>query len=70
METYSGKISNYLTTAELGGGTHYGWLEIDLGEPLDRPTSGTVQIDFKSRKGNQVRMHVANRFLTDFPDQR
>lgn len=68
METPDGKISNYFTTDTLGDGTHYGWLRIDLGEPLDRPTTGSVQIKFKSRNGNQVRMHVGNRFLTDFPD--
>ena len=68
METPGGKISNYFTTDTLGDGTHYGWLRIDLGEPLDRPTVGSVQIKFKSRRGNQVRMHVGNRFLTDFPD--
>ena len=68
METTDGKISNYFTTDTLGDGTHYGWLRIDLGEPLDRPTTGSVQIMFKSRRGNQVRMHVGNRFLTDFPD--
>lgn len=68
METPDGKTSNYFTTDTLGAGTHYGWLRIDLGEPLDRPTTGSVQIKFKSRRGNQVRMHVGNRFLTDFPD--
>ena len=68
METPDGKISNYFSTETLGGGTHYGWLRIDLGEPLDRPTTGSVQIQFKSRNGNQIRMHVANRYLTDFPD--
>lgn len=68
METPDGKISNFFTTDTLGNGTHYGWLRIDLGEPLDRPTTGSVQIKFKSRRGNQVRMHVGNRFLTDFPD--
>ena len=68
METLDGKISNYFTTDTLGDGTHYGWLRIDLGEPLDRPTTGNVQIKFKSRRGNKVRMHVGNRFLTDFPD--
>lgn len=68
METPDGKISNYFSTETLGGGTHYGWLRIDLGEPLDRPTTGSVQIKMKSRRGNQVRMHIANRFLTDFPD--
>ena len=68
METPDGKISNFFTTDTLGDGTHYGWLRIDLGEPLDRPTTGSVQIKFKSRRGNQVRMHVGNRFLTDFPD--
>ena len=68
METTDGKISNYFTTDTLGDGTHYGWLRIDLGEPLDRPTTGSVQIKFKSRRGNQVSMHVGNRFLTDFPD--
>ena len=68
METPDGKISNYFSTETLGDGTHYGWLRIDLGEPLDRPTTGSVQIKFKSRQGNQVRMHIGNRFLTDFPD--
>ena len=68
METTSGKVSNYFSTENLGSGTHYGWLRIDLGEPLDRPTTGSVRIMFKSRRGNQVRMHIANRFLTDFPD--
>ena len=68
METTSGKVSNYFSTENLGSGTHYGWLRIDLGEPLDRPTTGSVQIMFKSRRGNQVRMHIGNRFLTDFPD--
>ena len=68
MEATGGKISNYFSTENLGSGTHYGWLRIDLGEPLDRPTTGSVQIMFKSRRGNQVRMHVGNRFLTDFPD--
>ena len=68
METADGKTSNYFSTETLGGGTHYGWLRIDLGEPLDRPTTGSVQIKFKSRQGNQVRMHIGNRFLTDFPD--
>ena len=68
MEATGGKISNYFSTENLGSGTHYGWLRIDLGEPLDRPTTGSVQIMFKSRKGNQVRMHIGNRFLTDFPD--
>ena len=68
METADGKTSNYFSTETLGGGTHYGWLRIDLGEPLDRPTTGSVQIKFKSRQGNQVRMHIANRYLTDFPD--
>ena len=68
METPDGKTSNYFTTDTLGDGSHYGWLRIDLGEPLDRPTIGSVQIKFKSRQGNQVRMHVGNRFLTDFPD--
>ena len=68
METADGKISNYFSTETLGGGTHYGWLRIDLGEPLDRPTTGSVQIKFKSRQGSQVRMHISNRFLTDFPD--
>ena len=68
METPDGKISNYFSTETLGGGTHYGWLRIDLGEPLDRPTTGSVQIKFKSRQGSQVRMHISNRFLTDFPD--
>ena len=68
METANGKISNYFSTETLGGGTHYGWLRIDLGEPLDRPTTGSVQIKMKSRQGSQVRMHISNRFLTDFPD--
>ena len=68
MEATGGKVSNYFSTENLGSGTHYGWLRIDLGEPLDRPTTGSVQIMFKSRRGNQVRMHVGNRFLTDFPD--
>ena len=68
MEATGGKISNYFSTENLGSGTHYGWLRIDLGEPLDRPTTGSVQIKFKSRRGNQVGMHVGNRFLTDFPD--
>lgn len=68
METADGKTSNYFSTEGLGGGTHYGWLRIDLGEPLDRPTTGSVQIKMKSRQGSQVRMHIANRFLTDFPD--
>ena len=68
MEATGGKVSNYFSTENLGSGTHYGWLRIDLGEPLDRPTTGSVQIMFKSRQGNQVRMHVGNRFLTDFPD--
>ena len=68
METPDGKISNYFSTETLGGGTHYGWLRIDLGEPLDRPTTGSVQIKMKSRQGSQVRMHISNRFLTDFPD--
>ena len=68
MEATGGKVSNYFSTENLGSGTHYGWLRIDLGEPLDRPTTGSVQIMFKSRKGNQVRMHIGNRFLTDFPD--
>ena len=68
METSDGKISNYFSTEALGSGSKYGWLRIDLGEPLDRPTTGSVQIKFKSRQGNQVRMHIANRFLTDFPD--
>ena len=68
METADGKTSNFFSTEGLGIGTHYGWLRIDLGEPLDRPTTGSVQIKMKSRKGNQVRMHIANRFLTDFPD--
>ena len=68
MEATGGKVSNYFSTENLGSGTHYGWLRIDLGEPLDRPTTGSVQIMFKSRRGNQVRMHIGNRFLTDFPD--
>ena len=68
METADGKTSNYFSTEGLGGGTHYGWLRIDLGEPLDRPTTGSVQIKMKSRQGSQVRMHISNRFLTDFPD--
>ena len=68
METADGKTSNFFSTEGLGIGTHYGWLRIDLGEPLDRPTTGSVQIKMKSRKGNQVRMHIANRYLTDFPD--
>ena len=68
METADGKTSNYFSTEDLGGGTHYGWLRIDLGEPLDRPTTGSVQIKMKSRRGNQVRLHIGNRFLTDFPD--
>ena len=68
METADGKTSNYFSTEDLGGGTHYGWLRIDLGEPLDRPTTGSVQIKMKSRQGSQVRMHIGNRFLTDFPD--
>ena len=68
METSDGKTSNVFSTEGLGGGTHYGWLRIDLGEPLDRPTTGSVQIKMKSRQGSQVRMHIANRFLTDFPD--
>ena len=68
METADGKTSNYFSTEGLGGGTHYGWLRIDLGEPLDRPTTGSVQIKMKSRRGSQVRMHISNRFLTDFPD--
>ena len=68
METSDGKTSNVFSTEELGGGTHYGWLRIDLGEPLDRPTTGSVQIKMKSRQGSQVRMHISNRFLTDFPD--
>ena len=68
METSDGKTSNYFSTEDLGSGTHYGWLRIDLGEPLDRPTTGSVQIKMKSRQGSQVRMHIANRFLTDFPD--
>lgn len=68
METADGKISNYFSTEELGGGTHYGWLRIDLGEPLDRPTTSSVQIKMKSRQGSQVRLHIGNRFLTDFPD--
>ena len=68
MEATGGKVSNYFSTENLGSGTHYGWLRIDLGEPLDRPTTGSVQIMFKSRRGNQVRLHIGNRFLTDFPD--
>ena len=68
METPDGKISNYFSTESLGNGSHYGWLRIDLGEPLDRPTTNSVQIKMKSRKGNQVRLHIGNRFLTDFPD--
>ena len=68
METADGKTSNYFTTEGLGDGTHYGWLRIDLGEPLDRPTTGSVRIKMKSRQGNQVRLHIGNRFLTDFPD--
>lgn len=68
METPDGKTSNYFSTEDLGAGTHYGWLRIDLGEPLDRPTTGSVRIKMKSRQGNQVRMHIGNRFLTDFPD--
>ena len=68
MEATGGKVSNYFSTENLGSGTHYGWLRIDLGEPLDRPTTGSVQIMFKSRRGNQVGMHIGNRFLTDFPD--
>ena len=68
METEDGKISNVFSTEILGGGSHYGWLRIDLGEPLDRPTTGSVRIKMKSRKGNQVRLHIGNRFLTDFPD--
>ena len=68
METEDGKTSNYFTTEGLVSGTHYGWLRIDLGEPLDRPTTSSVQIKMKSRQGNQVRMNIGNRFLTDFPD--
>ena len=52
-------------------GTHYGWLKIDLGEPLDRPTTGEVQISFRkshSSIAGAVRLHIANRYVTDYPD--
>ena len=54
-------------------GTHYGWLEIDLGEPLDRPTTGEVQISFRKTNSSiagAVRLHIANRYVTDYPDNR
>ena len=68
METRSGKISNYLTTNNDSGAV-YGWLKIDMGEPLDRPVSDSLIYTFKSRNGGQSkRMHLGNRFLTDFPE--
>lgn len=68
METRSGKISNFLTT-DNEDGSIYGWLKIDMGEPLDRPVSDSLIYTFKTRNGSQSkRMHLGNRFLTDFPE--
>lgn len=68
METRSGKISNFLTTDNKDGSV-YGWLKIDMGEPLDRPVSDSLIYTFKTRNGSQSkRMHLGNRFLTDFPE--
>ena len=68
METRSGKISNFISTNGVDGAV-YGWLKIDMGEPLDRPVSDSLIYQFKSRNSSQAkRMHLGNRFLTDFPD--
>ena len=68
METRSGKISNFISTNGADGAV-YGWLKIDMGEPLDRPVSDSLIYQFKSRNSSQAkRMHLGNRFLTDFPD--
>src|SRR5699024_912337 len=68
METRSGKVSNFLTTYD-DSGSIYGWLKIDMGEPLDRPVSDSLIYQFKSRDSSQAkRMHLGNRFLTDFPE--
>src|SRR5699024_1444502 len=68
METRSGAFSTYHSSSgEMG--TIYGWMRLDLGEPLSIPTSGSVMYTFKSRNGSQSkRMHLGNRFLTDFPE--
>lgn len=68
METRSGTFSTYHSSSgEMG--SIYGWMRMDLGEPLSIPTSGSVMYTFKSRNGNQSkRMHLGNRFLTDFPE--
>ena len=68
METRAGQVSNYLTTGN-SSSAEYGWMKIDLGEPLDVPTSGSVIYQMKSRDGEQSkRMHLGNRFLTDSPE--
>lgn len=60
--------SNYHSSYGLGSGTHYGWIVADLGEPLDVPSSKTVQYHMKTRNSaSRGRMHLANRFLTDDP---
>ena len=68
METRTGQVSNYITTGN-STSAEYGWMKIDLGEPLDVPTSGSVIYQMKSRNGEQSkRMHLGNRFLTDTPE--
>src|SRR5699024_9871918 len=52
METRSGKVSNFLTTYD-DSGSIYGWLKIDMGEPLDRPVSDSLIYQFKSRDSSQ-----------------
>lgn len=68
MQTESGVFSKYFSNENLGNGTHYGYLRINYGEPLDVPTSGQVYYKFKSRDNSKTaRMHLTNRYLTDFP---
>ena len=61
-----GKTSAFVTTEGKGNGTHYDWITVDLGEPLDRPVMGTAEYQFSNRnKLGAVAMHIGNRFLTD-----
>src|SRR5699024_7789238 len=59
---------NSPTHSTATNGTSYGYLVFDLGEPLDRPTTGEYRVLFRKSNASvagAVRMHVANRFLTD-----
>lgn len=64
----TGDLSNTITTYGMSGGSGYGWIKIDLGEPLDVPVSKEIHYEFRTSNGaGKGRMHLGNRFLTDNP---